>query len=79
MSSPVPPDAYAQRLAALRERIKPRRLFRSPWGWEVYTPGREDTVEAADLDELERKLTEPPAGDGGNAAKFPRLTPPAGP
>lgn len=74
----VAPDDYERRLEAIRKLAAPRRVQKAPWGWEVYTPGREDVLRAADLDELEEKL-KPPAGDGGNAATFPRLTPPAGP
>lgn len=72
------PDDYEQRLEALRKLVAPRRLIRTPWGWECYTPGRHDAVQAPTLDELEEKL-KLPAGDDGDAATPPGLMPPAGP
>ena len=59
MTGDVPPDAHERRLEQLRERVAPRRIFRAPWGWDCYTPGREDSVQAPTLDELERKLADP--------------------
>jgi len=61
---PGPVTARDHQLARLRTLVGPaRHIIRVPWGWDCYTPGREDDMYAPTLDELEARLAEPPEAD----------------
>lgn len=50
--------AADRKLAQMREQVAPRRIVRTPWGWDCYTPGREDDIQAPDLDQLAARLAQ---------------------
>ena len=58
---PGPFTAQDKLLLQLRQQYPDRRILRVPWGWNSYTPGREDDVYAPTLYELAERLAEPPA------------------
>ena len=60
---PGPFTAQDKLLVSLREQYPGRRIQRAPWGWNSYTPGREDDVSAPTLYELAERLAEPPEAD----------------
>lgn len=55
---PGPMAAQDRLLAELRENSG-HRIYRSPWGWTAYKPGRAEEIQAPTLEELAEKLAHP--------------------